>query len=571
MKLFRPLDLPLLAKELVERSARRRTYLLRVLFAVALYIFFWSDNRSRFRAFAAQPLGLLGIGDELFESLTLILFFGIYLFVPATMCGVITQEKERDSLVLLLLTPLKPWRIILQKYLGGLVPSLTILILALPLGAVCYTFGGFTARELIWTLIILLLAIFQVGALAVWCSSLFRTTGAAFIGTYVFGAVLAALPMLLIISNQEYHLRLFDTESEGLLLCHIPPVTWRFTTSSSPLRPGPALGSAAIAASTVLFLLLAIYHLPRRAFAPPKALLRLFFAKLDRTFDRLNRFVGDIALRPHTQLLPDRLPILWREKRARALAKPEHLARLLLALLIPVVGVILFAVLVSIPGARQQEAFSLAGACVGIVGILALAVTASSSIINERVKQTFEVLITTPMSAEQIVTEKVRALRPLFFVLATPLLIVFASEAWFEADLANGNIERSATVRYVLCFVGTVFLQLTLVTWLSLWIGMWCKTRLRALGTALGTIIGWCVLPFVALTALDISNSSDATALLYLLSPLTLPALNEMNELNSLGDVGPWTVVVLNFAFYGAILLFLRRHCLTRADAYLRR
>ena len=87
----------------------------------------------------------------------------------------------------------------------------------------------------------------------------------------------------------------------------------------------------------------------------------------------------------------------------------------------------------------------------------------------------------------------------------------------------------------------------------------------------MGTIIGWCVLPFVGLTAFDINNSSNASGLLYLLSPLTLPALNEMNELNSIGDVGPWTVVVLNFAFYGTILLFLRRHCLTRADAYLRR
>ena len=76
MKLFRPLDLPLLGKELVERSARRRTYLLRVLFALALYVFFWSDNRSRFRAFAAQPLGLLGIGDELFASLTHARVFG---------------------------------------------------------------------------------------------------------------------------------------------------------------------------------------------------------------------------------------------------------------------------------------------------------------------------------------------------------------------------------------------------------------------------------------------------------------------------------------------------------------
>ena len=61
MSLARLISLPLLTKELVERAARRRTYWLRVLFGLALYIIFWSENRNRFRA-ANQPLALVGIG-----------------------------------------------------------------------------------------------------------------------------------------------------------------------------------------------------------------------------------------------------------------------------------------------------------------------------------------------------------------------------------------------------------------------------------------------------------------------------------------------------------------------------
>jgi hypothetical protein len=79
------------------------------------------------------------------------------------------------------------------------------------------------------------------------------------------------------------------------------------------------------------------------------------------------------------------------------------------------------------------------------------------------------------------------------------------------------------------------------------------------------------VLPFAALSAFDINNTSESGGFLYLLSPLTVPALNEMNTLDQIGNITPWTLVLLNFAIYGAILGMLRQHCLSRADAYLRR
>ena len=47
---------------------------------------------------------LLGLGLGLFEFLMALQFLGIYLFGPAMMSRVITSEKERNSLGLLLLT-----------------------------------------------------------------------------------------------------------------------------------------------------------------------------------------------------------------------------------------------------------------------------------------------------------------------------------------------------------------------------------------------------------------------------------------------------------------------------------
>ena len=58
-------------------------------------------------------------------------FMGIYLFVPLMASGLITSEKERDLLGLLL-TRLSSGAIVLEKILGRLVPMCYLFFAALP-------------------------------------------------------------------------------------------------------------------------------------------------------------------------------------------------------------------------------------------------------------------------------------------------------------------------------------------------------------------------------------------------------------------------------------------------------
>jgi hypothetical protein len=154
--------------------------------------------------------------------------------------------------------------------------------------------------------------------------------------------------------------------------------------------------------------------------------------------------------------------------------------------------------------------------------------------------------------------------------LCVPLALIFVTEAWIEVD-HDSDFFSEQTVRYLLCVLGSIVVQLSVVVWLSLWIGLWCRTRLRALATTLSAIIGWSALPFVLLAILDVPSTSDSAGFLYLLSPLTVPALNEMNELDQIGNLQPWTLVLLHLGLYGSVLVQIRTHCLRRADAYLRR
>ena len=179
------LSLPLLGKELIEIAARRRTYVTRVVYALLLFGFFVGINESTLRRAASNPLYAMGSGHNMFEVLIVLQLIGIYLFLPAFTAGLITQEKERDSLVLLLLTELTPWQILLQKLGSGLIAIFSFLLIGMPLAALCYAYGGISAETLFQGVAALFLTCLQVAAFALLCSTMARTTTGAFIGTYV--------------------------------------------------------------------------------------------------------------------------------------------------------------------------------------------------------------------------------------------------------------------------------------------------------------------------------------------------------------------------------------------------
>ncbi len=178
MKLSLPRwGLPLLAKELVEQAARPRTYVVRVVYAVLLFFAGFMFYYSIVSRYNASPYAVLGHGRELFQAIINLQFVGIYLFAPAMTCGVLTFEKERNTLGLLFLTRLGPWTIVLEKYLGRIIPMCSFLILSLPLLVIAYSLGGFT-QQYVWTGVwLLLITVFQVSALALLVFGVFSHDG----------------------------------------------------------------------------------------------------------------------------------------------------------------------------------------------------------------------------------------------------------------------------------------------------------------------------------------------------------------------------------------------------------
>ena len=274
--------------------------------------------------------------------------------------------------------------------------------------------------------------------------------------------------------------------------------------------------------------------------------MRRVFAALDRGMHRANAFVGGIALGRRARELPGDEPIRWREVRARSLARPEYLVRMLVLLLVPVVGIVVMVIRENNWSGHSME-LSLMGAITGTLAILMLSTTAANSIVGERVNQTYE------------------------------LLLIFGAEWLMEHFAPASSYQYHRDYRppspglYAVCVLSTLAIQLPLVSWLSMWCGMVCRTRIRAIAMALAMIVAWCAMPLMVVAAFQLDSPQNPWRWVAMLSPLTVPALNETNSFEYLSPESEWLPVLINAALYGAILGVLRWRCIANADRLLRR
>jgi ABC-type transport system involved in multi-copper enzyme maturation permease subunit len=592
--------LPLLAKELTEQAARRRTFVIRVAYATILFLMASLFFHEILSVAANSPLAVLGHGKEMFATVVGLQFAGIYLFMPAMTSGVITQEKERDSLQLLFLTRLGPWTILFEKLLGRMVPMGCFLSLSLPLLGFAYTLGG-VSREMLWKgTWLLTLATIQMGTLALLCSAFFRTTVGAFMASYVIAFLMFFGPYFLLLVGYLVGL-LFHIDFDVMLRELFPsPDPGLFVVVAFPFFTGPyfffatvvpgGIGTWTLVAHSVIILsvsgvslLLARRFIVDRAFLPPwNPVLSLF-----KSFDRgALRFVSRPAAErtvaySDDALLPADEPIAWRETTKRILGNSRYMWRIVLIAEIPLLAIC------GLLGISDSMVTSVITAMMQFVAwmlaVLVISVKSTSLVAGERTHQTLDVLCTSPMTGREIVLQKFRGVRRLIIALWVPFVTVSLFAPWWNEQHRlhhrQFGYEEFMDLLYLVCSVLSVGIYFPLVAWLSLWIGLTVRTQIRAIIGSLAALVAWCVGPlvFIVMPVSIFANSLGFPANSWqpiaqfasLLSPATIVFVNEANELKQYP--GPWSSVWFNFAFYGAALFAIRAICLKNADRWLGR
>ena len=450
--LRRHLGMPLLAKELTEQAARKRTYVVRflytaVLFSAGLFIIYGRG--------ATGGVAQLGQGQEMFNQMFRLQLGAILLVLPATCAGAFAGEKERESLSLLLLTTIPRGMIVLQKLLSRVIPMLAFVVLSFPLMATAYSFGGVQTIQLYFSLMFLIMLTVYVGTVSIMCSTYCRTTVEAYVATYIclLGTSVFLGPAFNALSTGTSH----SLESNLATLV---------ATGSlfAPLTFGAYLFSCAF-----------LYD---RAFIPPKNFLLSLFKAVDQFFNEMNRVTGGVVLVQDGDPYPDQDPISWRETAKRSLGTFRYLFRILVLIELPILCI---SQMVNVNMVQTQSVMSVLLYIMWVIALLLTTVHSASVVSTERSRQTLDVLLVAPISGRDILSSKLSGVRRLFWTLMVPFSTIFLFQHWFHGFRND--------LRYLILSLGSVFTVLPLVMWMGLAIGMWARSQMRAIMTLLSVLV----------------------------------------------------------------------------------
>lgn len=591
LRLRAKLVLPLFVKELTEASSRRRTYVLRTLYAGALFLLAVLFARDVLFS-TGEAFAVLGRGGELFGTVMLIQFGGVYLFLPALTAASITAEKERNTLGLLLLTKLSPTKIVLEKFLSRVFPMLCLAALSLPLLGVAYTLGGLDFPMLFEGVVRLVATILMIGSIGVACSAWCRTTAGAFLSTYAILGLMTIGPVLVVsslgirpsditfISEALDAVRLIpssDAEAVvGIFLGPLPVIEWMnaanrrmagFGTAFLSRSPWLALWQTApLLLPGVMALVAARLVLVRRAEVKPKRYLARAFAALDRKFREWNdRYAKGIEIIKTRGSLPDYSPIAWRETTKTTLGSFRSLVRLLLLVETPVL-------FIAVAGAGDYNAYSagMLGLIAGLLWLgsgLLVAAKGSGLFAGERAKQTLDVLLTTPLPTRRIIREKLAGVWRLIFVVAVPLMTTFLLIAYMR--YAVTGVITAAGVLYVAAASSVTVTHLALTAYLSLLVGLRVPTQSRAVLASIAVLAALCLAGPIAHMVAEVGQGyQQHNRLFSLYSPATV--VGELMDMQA-SEAELFALFFGNTVIYGGLALLLRWACYHYARNWLGR
>jgi ABC-2 type transport system permease protein len=152
---------PVLSRELMERMRGRRATVVITLYLVILsgilYLVYQSSGGSNVDPFgppAATQVAAIGRG--IFEWLLFFMLLLVLFLVPGQTAGAIAGERERQTLIPLQVTLLRPASILLGKVGASLAFLVLLVVATLPLVSVSYLIGGVTIRQVLGSVALVL-------------------------------------------------------------------------------------------------------------------------------------------------------------------------------------------------------------------------------------------------------------------------------------------------------------------------------------------------------------------------------------------------------------------------------
>ena len=189
---------PVFARELKQRMRGRHVWLVLTLYLTVLAIILrWVYVAAARDSFDGRIdlLASATAGRAIFQWLLFFMLLLVCFIVPGLTAGAISGERERQTMVALQLTLLRPRSIVAGKLLASLAFVVLLIIASLPLVTVPFLVGGVSLGEVVKGMWMVMATAVTLACLTLACSAVLRRTQAATVVAYglTLGLVLGTL------------------------------------------------------------------------------------------------------------------------------------------------------------------------------------------------------------------------------------------------------------------------------------------------------------------------------------------------------------------------------------------
>lgn len=185
--------LTIMVKELRSRMRGRRAFVvltaylaLLALITYGVYLLIAPSVRGGgFGAGVGQANASAIIGQSIFSVLSVFQLILVCFIAPAFTAGQISLEREKQTLDLLISTPMRPGAIVIGKLAAALAFVILMIVAAIPITAIVLMYGGASVGDIVRQQLVLLSSALALGAIGLFFSAWLKRTQAATVLTYI--------------------------------------------------------------------------------------------------------------------------------------------------------------------------------------------------------------------------------------------------------------------------------------------------------------------------------------------------------------------------------------------------
>ncbi|VAX42374.1 hypothetical protein MNBD_PLANCTO02-2668 [hydrothermal vent metagenome] len=409
---------PIFSREVLTTPRQFRHYLMRSGYVALLFVLMYTAGQA---TFGWQQLRNIGdtarFGELIFQLFCIVQISLISFFALLFAAGNVAQEKDKETLLLLLMTDLRSRELVLGKLFSSLLSVAVLLLVSLPLFCFVHMLGGVSVNQLIWTFAISVATSFVCGSwgslIAFWREKTFQTLALSVLGAVLFlgllEAVIATAGVESFVGSVAAWLNPFRALMSVLNpLNHFAGLE---PIHASAWQTVLALSVLGILLNVVTIVRLRVWNPSRFVYHTGKNITKKETAEKE-ALEKVEENLEEEAIQPATNNQKTRdvwdKPILWREICTRAYGRKMFIIKLAYLILAFFIGTMLFqsdedAGLVL--GMISSSGFGFV--VLSLMSLILINAQAVTSITSERDGKTLELLLVTDITAKEFIYGKI--------------------------------------------------------------------------------------------------------------------------------------------------------------------